>query len=48
MKKFYVVDLSGKDAVIKPMPDMNIEREELSLVIGPDTKLYAIGGYNNN
>ena len=28
------------------MPPMNKPREEFALVLGPDHKLYAIGGYN--
>jgi len=28
------------------MPPMIKSREEFALVMGPDAKLYAIGGYN--
>lgn len=31
---------------ITEMPPMLKPREELALVLGPDNKLYAIGGYN--
>lgn len=32
--------------VITELPPMIKPREELALVLGPDGKLYAIGGYN--
>ena len=32
---------------ISEMPHMLVEREEFSLLLGSDKKLYAIGGYNN-
>jgi hypothetical protein len=29
------------------MPSLLTPREDFSLVLGPDRKLYVIGGYNN-
>lgn len=35
-----------QDPQITEMPPMLHPREEFALVMGPDHKLYAIGGYN--
>lgn len=34
------------EPIISNMPSMNIAREEFGLVMGPNQKLYAVGGYN--
>ncbi len=41
-----MVDLNYQEAQIKEMPDMNVAREEFVILLGPDGKLYAIGGFN--
>jgi len=49
--KFYLLSFKKRhgimqDPQITEMPPMLHPREEFALVMGPDHKLYAIGGYN--
>ena len=44
LSSFHYLDINAKEW--KGLPDMATKREELGLAIGPDKKIYAIGGYN--
>ena len=46
--KFYLVTFKKQSSTphISEMPPMLQAREEFQLLMGPDSKLYAIGGYN--
>lgn len=48
INKFYMITFKKGETVpmILEMPSMITPREEFALVMGPDGKLYAIGGYN--
>ena len=39
--------MDAETCTIKRLADMVVEREEFGLVMGPDNKIYAIGGYNS-
>ena len=43
LNKVNILDLKSK--TWKSLPSMIMRRDELSVTIGPDNKLYAIGGY---
>lgn len=38
---------NSQQPIITEMSPMIKAREEFTLILGPDKKLYAIGGYNN-
>lgn len=51
LDKFFLLSFKKRhgimqDPQITEMPPMIHQREEFALVMGPDHKLYALGGYN--
>lgn len=49
INKFYMITFKKGETVpqISEMPPMIKAREEFALVMGPEGKLYAVGGYNS-